>query len=51
MVKGQASTLGYVSYLTKPVSDHNSTLIDILLAAGAVLYVKTNVPQTMLVRG
>jgi amidase len=29
--------------------DHNSALVDLLLDAGAVLYCKTNLPQTMMV--
>lgn len=31
------------------VSDRNSALVDILLELGAVVYVKTNIPQTMMV--
>jgi amidase len=42
MVKGEAACLGFVSYLKKPVATKNSF-------AGAVLYVKTNVPQTLFV--
>ncbi|KAL6405140.1 amidase [Ilyonectria robusta] len=47
MVKGEAATLGFVSYLVKPVADENSVLVTMLLEAGAVLYCKTNVPQTL----
>ncbi|KAH8721721.1 amidase signature domain-containing protein [Ilyonectria robusta] len=47
MVKGEAATLGFVSYLVKPVADENSVLVNMLLEAGAVLYCKTNVPQTL----
>ncbi|PYH90922.1 amidase [Aspergillus ellipticus CBS 707.79] len=47
-VKGKASTLGYVSFLKNPNATENSTLIDLLLENGAVLYIKTNVPQTMM---
>lgn len=47
-VQGVHSSLGFVSFLDRPPASHNSALVDILLAAGAVLYVKTNVPQTMM---
>lgn len=50
MVTGEAATLGFVSYLVKPVADENSVLVNMLLEAGAVLYCKTNVPQTLFVR-
>ncbi|EEU35864.1 uncharacterized protein NECHADRAFT_34959 [Fusarium vanettenii 77-13-4] len=49
MVKDEMATLGFVSYLTKPKADTNSVLVDMLLEAGAVLYCKTNVPQTLFV--
>ncbi|KAJ5775005.1 uncharacterized protein N7511_000016 [Penicillium nucicola] len=47
-VTGIQTTLGFVSFLDRPVSEKNSALVDVLLAAGAVLYVKTNIPQTMM---
>ncbi|KAJ5323228.1 hypothetical protein N7476_001828 [Penicillium atrosanguineum] len=47
-VTGIQTTLGFVSFLDRPPSIQNSALVDILLAAGAVLYVKTNIPQTMM---
>lgn len=47
-VAGQHSTLGFVSFLENPPQTSNSAVVDILLAAGAVLYVKTNIPQTMM---
>jgi len=43
------STIGYVSWIGE-YSAKNSVLVDILEASGAVLYVKTNVPQTLMVR-
>lgn len=46
--KGRDATIGMVSFLDD-VSTENSALVDILLDLGAVLYVKTNVPQTMMV--
>ncbi|KAH8901458.1 amidase [Thozetella sp. PMI_491] len=49
MVKGEAATLGYRSFLALPKADSNSVLVDMLLDGGAVLYCKTNVPQTLMV--
>ncbi|KAJ5786430.1 Amidase [Penicillium pulvis] len=45
--KGRDASIGMVSFLDD-VSTENSALVDILLDLGAVLYVKTNVPQTMM---
>ncbi|GLA66678.1 hypothetical protein AtubIFM54640_009262 [Aspergillus tubingensis] len=47
-IKGQATTIGFVSFLGDPVAAENSPLVDILLANGAILYIKTNIPQTLL---
>lgn len=47
-IEGVPSSLGFVSFLDRSPATQNSPLVDILLAAGAVLYVKTNVPQTMM---
>lgn len=44
---GRDSTLGIASLVNKPAT-YNSTLIDIILEAGAVLYVKTNVPTAVM---
>jgi amidase len=49
MVEGEASTIGFVSYLARPSATHNSVLIQMLLDAGAILFCKTNVPQTLFV--
>ncbi|KAK4047613.1 hypothetical protein OIV83_005271 [Microbotryomycetes sp. JL201] len=46
-IVGADSSLGFVSLVGKPAS-HNSVLVDILLDLGAVLYCKTNVPQTLM---
>ena len=46
-IKGLDSTIGYVSWVGKPATS-NSTLTDLLLDAGAVLYTKTNVPATLM---
>lgn len=45
---GVASTIGMVSFLDRPIPDKNSPIVDILLELGAILYCKTNVPQTMM---
>ncbi|KAL2816932.1 amidase signature domain-containing protein [Aspergillus granulosus] len=42
------TTMGFVSFLDRPPQSTNSVLVNVLLAAGAVLYVKTNIPQTMM---
>ncbi|KAF1992401.1 amidase [Aulographum hederae CBS 113979] len=47
-VKGQQATIGYVQYLHNDPATSNSTLVDIMLSLGAVPYVKTNLPQTMM---
>ncbi|KAK9423364.1 putative amidase [Seiridium unicorne] len=47
-VIGQSTTVGYVSFLPRAVATSNSPLVNILLDLGAILYIKTNVPQTML---
>lgn len=47
-VQGVHSTLGLVSFLDRPPASQNSPLVDVLLEAGAILYVKTNIPQTMM---
>ncbi|KPI44635.1 Acetamidase [Cyphellophora attinorum] len=46
-IAGSEATIGYVSYLDRK-SEENSALVDLLLQQGAILYVKTNVPQTMM---
>jgi amidase len=46
-IKGLDSTIGYISYAFKPAKA-NSTLTDLLLSAGAILYVKSNVPATLM---
>lgn len=47
-VKGVQATIGYVSFITNPPSSTNSSVVQILYDAGAVFYVKTNLPQTMM---
>ena len=46
-LKGVDSTIGYVSYANKPAAG-NSTLVDLLCRAGAIPYIKTNVPATLM---
>ena len=48
-VKGKQSTIGFVEFIKHPAASENSALVEILLELGAVLYVKTNIPQTMMV--
>ncbi|KAF2169058.1 hypothetical protein M409DRAFT_21067 [Zasmidium cellare ATCC 36951] len=45
---GVQSTLGLISYLDHPPAKENSALVDTLLDLGAILYCKTNIPQTMM---
>ncbi|KAJ5689465.1 hypothetical protein N7462_003857 [Penicillium macrosclerotiorum] len=45
--KGTEATIGMVSFMDQ-ISPENSPLVDILIKLGAVIYVKTNVPQTMM---
>ncbi|KAI9925651.1 hypothetical protein ASPWEDRAFT_113022 [Aspergillus wentii DTO 134E9] len=47
-LEGVQTTVGYVSFLEHPPAKSNSALVDMLLDLGAVLYVKTNIPQTMM---
>ncbi|KAG5636312.1 hypothetical protein H0H81_008426 [Sphagnurus paluster] len=47
-LKGIESTMGYASWVGN-YAERNSVLVDALEALGAVLYVKTNVPQTLMV--
>ncbi|KAF8153288.1 general amidase [Crassisporium funariophilum] len=46
-IKGIESTMGYVSWIDQH-AEKNSVLADVLEACGAVLYVKTNIPQTLM---
>lgn len=47
-IKGIRSTIGYVSFIENEAATQNSALVSILLNLGAVLYVKTNIPQTLM---
>ncbi|EJD43785.1 general amidase [Auricularia subglabra TFB-10046 SS5] len=46
-IEGLDTTMGYTSWIGKPAAK-NCTLVDLLLAAGAVPFVRTNVPQTLM---
>jgi hypothetical protein len=48
-VEGVQSTVGFVALLKDESAKKNSALVKMLLHLGAVLYVKTNIPQTMMV--
>ncbi|KAF2168675.1 hypothetical protein M409DRAFT_53310 [Zasmidium cellare ATCC 36951] len=47
-VGGITTTCGFVALLEVGQAKKNAPLVDMLLDLGAVLYVKTNVPQTMM---
>jgi amidase len=46
-IKGLDTSVGYVSWANKPATE-NSTLVSLLCAAGAIPYVKTNIPATLM---
>ncbi|KAK3623988.1 putative amidase [Elasticomyces elasticus] len=46
-IAGLDSTIGYVSYIGKPATK-SSTLVQLLIDAGAVPYIKSNVPATLM---
>ncbi|KAK7932252.1 hypothetical protein PG985_002964 [Apiospora marii] len=48
VVKGRYATVGYVEYLRQPIPEGESALVKLLEDAGAILYCKTNIPQTMM---
>ncbi|KAJ5142820.1 uncharacterized protein N7515_001607 [Penicillium bovifimosum] len=47
-VEGVQTTVGYTSFLANEPAKTNSALVEMLLQLGAVLYVKTNIPQTLM---
>lgn len=47
-IKGIQATIGFISFLDHPLASENAALVNILLDQGAVLYVKTNIPQTLM---
>ncbi|KAH9935683.1 general amidase [Fomitopsis serialis] len=46
-IKGLETTMGYVSWIGK-YAEKNATLVDILYDCGAVPFVRTNIPQTLM---
>jgi amidase len=48
-LKNYEATLGYVSWVGKSKATTNSALVDMFLDLGAIVYVKTNIPQTLMV--
>ncbi|KAH9987890.1 general amidase [Russula vinacea] len=46
-IEGLETIMGYVSWIGK-VAKRNASLTEILIECGAVLYVRTNVPQTLM---
>ena len=46
-IKGYDASVGVAALCFKP-ADTNSALVDLLLSKGAVVYCKTNIPQTMM---
>lgn len=46
-IKGLDTSVGYVSWSNKPATE-DSTLVTILCAAGAIPFVKTNIPATLM---
>ena len=47
-VKGYQTIMGYAAFASNSPATNNSGIVGILLQAGAVIHVKTNVPQTMM---
>ncbi|KAK9489414.1 amidase signature domain-containing protein [Lipomyces doorenjongii] len=47
-VKGVETCMGYVSWITNEPEKENSTIVDLLLNAGAVFFVKTNIPTSLM---
>lgn len=46
-IKGIETAMGYIGYLGE-IAEYNSFLVDEILSLGAVLYVKTTLPQTIM---
>lgn len=46
-IKGLETTMGYVSWIGQ-YAEKNAVLVDILIECGAVLFVRTNIPQTLM---
>lgn len=48
-VKGTHSTAGVAHFLNQPVSTEDAIMVTVLRQAGAIIYVKSNIPQTMMI--
>ncbi|CAF4440646.1 unnamed protein product, partial [Adineta steineri] len=46
-VKGVETAMGYIGYLGE-IAEYNSFIVDTFLSLGAVIYVKTALPQTIM---
>ena len=46
-IRGLDTSVGYISWANKPATE-DSTLVTLLCAAGAIPYVKTNIPATLM---
>jgi amidase len=46
-IKGSEATIGYVSYLGQ-LAEQDSALVELLQDQGAIIYVKTNIPHTLM---
>lgn len=46
-IKGVETIMGYVSWVGR-IADKNAVLVDMLLEAGAIPFVRTNVPQSLM---
>lgn len=49
LVQGHDTSAGYVSWVGRTIAEKDAVVVDILRRAGAVIYVKTANPQTLLV--
>jgi amidase len=47
LIKDTIATMGYVAWIDN-VAKQNSVITDVMLAAGAVLYVRTSIPQSLM---
>ncbi|KAI8995598.1 general amidase [Trametes punicea] len=46
-IKDLETTMGYAAWIGK-IAEHDAVLVQLLLRAGAVLFVRTNLPQTLM---
>ena len=49
LVKGHDTSTGYIAWAGRTIAEKDAVVVDILRRAGAVIYVKTANPQTLLV--